>query len=898
MKCPDARCEHCGLSAQPFVPSYGPEQADVILVGEGPGAWEVKEKQPFRGDAGEVLNRVLHHVGIEREQCFITNVVMCRPPGNRKPEGSEIAACNPRLVSEIKSRRPKLVVLMGNVAISGVLGISNPKVTSMRGRIHWSEALQTHYIATFHPAALLYAPMNFPDFINDMMKVRATYRVLTPGQDFLPKPVKVSVVNNVPMALKAIDFLRQQPKLSSDIETSGFIYFDTYELKVLVKGQVPQLVRRQADDVLAISFSWCDDRAIVFAEEILQNQAVKWGLYSLYARKDIFFLWHNGKFDIKFIRARLGLPARVDGDTMLKHYLTDERRGTHGLKDLASEFCDAPDWEAVIKQYLPNKKSSYRCIPKDILYNYAGYDTAYTWRLDPLLDVRMADEDNWAITHGYNRGPSWAYQNLLIPAANVFTDIESTGIGINVELNRKLEKDLRRESVQLGDKMVSLAQEYVDNAKPRLVAFQTNESQRLIHGITPEELQKRLNAFESIQAGIFNPRSPVQVQVVLYDMLDLPIPNRGKDKGKRTTNKKWLEYLKNSNPHPFIDALLEHRKVSKLLSTYVDGIAERVHIVVEDGVERWIYHPDYRLHGTVTGRLAEPVIVLIPRKQGGIKKMFMSTQPGWVIVQADYSQAELRTLAVYSGDEFLRQVYFSGRDLHDEMSIKIFGADFNSEQRVKAKTVNFGIPYGREEYSIAMDFGIPVAEAKAMINGWFTAAPKAKQWIDEQHARAKAGIPSVTPLGRIRRFGLITDVNWHDVQKQAVNFPIQSAASDMTLLSMIRLHGDPEFRKLCKITHFVHDSIVVQCPIENVRAVSAMMKAVMESVPSEYLKTDLPFKADFEVGPNWGTLTKLGKWLEDNKLEADDGNMGRVEIIDEPIMISGDSEDSDEDMIA
>jgi DNA polymerase-1 len=881
---------------QPFVPSCGPDQADIVLVGEAPGAWEVKEKRPFVGDAGQVLDKVLAHVGFNREDCFITNVVCCRPPGNAKPEPKDMEACNQRLVDEIRARKPKLVVIMGNTAISGVLNIANPKVTAMRGRLKWSPVLNAHYIITFHPASLLYAPMNFPDFVNDMMKARATYQHLTPGQDFLPKPVMTHIVNNEMMALRAIKFLGRYPRLSCDIETSGFNYYDTYEAKVDKKTKAITLVPKPADDVLCISFSYSDHDSIVFAEEVLDLVSVKRALIELFARQDIYWLWHNGKFDIRFLRARLGLPARVDGDTMLKHYAIDERRGIHGLKDLAQEFCDAPDWEGIIKQYLPNKKSSYRMIPTDILYNYAGYDTAYTWRLDPILTDRMAEEDRWAREHGYDKGPSWSYYNLLVPASNVFTDIESGGIGINVALNRKLERTLRDNDdpaalgfLQLEQKLLSLAQPYVQDAIDRVRQMMLPERRAQL-GLTAEELQKRLNALENIKAGIFNPRSPVQVQVVLYDCLNLPKPQRGKDRGKRTTNKKWLDYLKNANPHPFIDTLLEYRKVSKLLSTYVDGIAERIHIVFVDGEERWIYHPDYRLHGTITGRLAEPVIVLIPRKQGGVKKMFEPVEPGWVLVQADYSQAELRTLAVFSDDPFLKSIYFNDKDLHDIMSVELYGPNFTSEDRVRTKAVNFGIPYGREAYSIAMEYNMSPKEAQALIDRWLTAAAKAKEWIDAQKEKAKNNIPIVTPLGRIRRFGLITDENWHDISKQAVNAPIQSTASDLTLKSLIDLHNDPEFRRLGRITHCVHDSIVVQCPIENVRAVVAKMKAKMESVPAELLGTDMPFKADFEVGPNWGTLTKYNKWLEDNKLNPDDGDLGTIDIIDEPVFI-GESED-------
>lgn len=888
-KCAGANCASCTLAPQPFVPSTGPEQADIVFVSEAPGSWEVHAQQHIVGQAGQVLTEVMQHVGIDRSSCFMTSAVLCRPREAQKPSGPEMQACHDRLIQEIKTRKPKVVVLLGNTAVSAVMGIANPKVTALRSRILWHKGLEAHVMATYHPAALLHAPSNFQDFVNDLYKVKSVHRVLQPGEDLTPKDVQVTVANNFHTAARALEFLSKQTKLTSDIETSGFLFYGSMAEEVQGRGKDKQFVKvfREADDVLSIAFSWCADKAVVFTEDVLSHPGIIHGLKGLYARKDIKFIWHNGKFDTKFLRARLGLPARVDADTMLKHYVTDERRGTHDLKDLGAMFCDAPDWEAEIKKYLPNKKTSYRAIPKPILYKYAGFDTAYTWRLDEVLDKVLVDEDAWAMSHGYTRGPSWAYHNLLVPAARAFTDIELSGIGVDVELNAKLEKDLRAEDIQLRTNLLELSKPLVANAIAKLQQMKANPGSLKFQGVTVEELDKRINALEGINKGAFNPRSPLQVQVVLYDCLNMPKPTRGKNKGKRSTDKKWLDFLKKNHPHPFIEVLLNHRKTSKLLSTYVEGIAARAHIYKDaNGSERWIYHPDYRLHGTITGRLAEPVIVLIPRKAGGVKKMFTATQPGWVIVQADYSQAELRMGAVFSGDEFLRNIYFNDQDLHDIMSVELYGPNFTSEERVRTKGVNFGIPYGRENYSLAMEYNMTPKEAQGLIDKWFDAAKGMKQWIDEQHQKAKNCIPAVTPLGRIRRFGLITDLNWADVKKQAVNFPLQSVASDMTLLSLLTLHNDSEFSKLCRIMHFVHDSIVVQCPVENVHAVVAMMKKVMETVPGEYLGTDVPFKADFELGPNWGTLTKYKAWCEDNKLDMDKvREIETVDISDEPVFI-------------
>src|SRR5699024_1881012 len=215
----------------------------------------------------------------------------------------------------------------------------------------------------------------------------------------------------------------------------------------------------------------------------------------------------------------------------------------------------------------------------------------------------------------------------------------------------------------------------------------------------------------------------------------------------------------------FTELVLRLRKNNKYRRTYVNGLRDAIE---KDGR----IHTTYNLHGTVTGRLSSsnPNLQNIPR-DATIKNIFRAT-PGYVLTQADYSQAELRVLAVLSGDPWLQDVYKQGDDLHDRVAEQYWGKDFTSEDRVKAKAVNFGIAYGRTEHTLAPDLNISLAEAKRLLTDWFVPMPYVKKFFDERVKNAFRGNDSVTPFGRTRSF-IITPYNKFNIRNEAMNTPIQ-----------------------------------------------------------------------------------------------------------------------------
>ena len=247
----------------------------------------------------------------------------------------------------------------------------------------------------------------------------------------------------------------------------------------------------------------------------------------------------------------------------------------------------------------------------------------------------------------------------------------------------------------------------------------------------------------------------------------------------------------------------------------------------------------------------------IPRDP--LVKNLIVAEDGYQFVQLDYSQAELRVLAYLSKDKFLTGVYQRDEDLHDAVATQMFGPDFTKEQRVQAKTINFGVAYGRGPANIAQVFKIPMTEAKALISNWFDKMPQVKEWIDNQRNLVLKNITPKTPLGRERHF-VVTYEALNHIQNEYVNFPIQSIASDMTMFSLLAIQDwidGKGYQDDVKIVLSVHDSIVLEVRDDKalVDEVAQIATNIMKDIPQMYLENnEVPFKADAEVGYQWGML--------------------------------------------
>jgi DNA polymerase-1 len=340
-----------------------------------------------------------------------------------------------------------------------------------------------------------------------------------------------------------------------------------------------------------------------------------------------------------------------------------------------------------------------------------------------------------------------------------------------------------------------------------------------------------------------NPNSPDEVSELLYERYGLKI----KGKTPQDTRKETFDKLP---PHPAVQLIRKYRSTTKMLSTYIAGIEKRAR---GDRI-----HTTFKLHATTTGRLSssEPNIQNIPR-EARYRRMYRA-RPGFVLLEADYNMAELRMLAALSGDRFLTGVFLDDkRNLHDEVSVAMYGADYTGDQRIRAKAINFGIPYGRKAFSVAEEHDMSVSEAQRLIDAWFARAPEAAQFLKRQRAAPSEGRTLVTVFGRKRRPGIVSAERIEGLQNEFANFHMQSPVSDFTL------HAGMEFLPLVKqydahIVNLVHDSTVTEVPDDPViiAKVARIIKEAQEGVPTKWIKTPIRFKVDMKKGTHWGLSEK------------------------------------------
>ena len=345
----------------------------------------------------------------------------------------------------------------------------------------------------------------------------------------------------------------------------------------------------------------------------------------------------------------------------------------------------------------------------------------------------------------------------------------------------------------------------------------------------------------------FNINSPKQLGEVLFERLGLP-PVK-KTKSGYSTNAEVLEKLKSR--HPIVEAILDYRTLTKLKSTYADGLVKEI---ADDGR----IHTTFQNMVTATGRLSstEPNLQNIPvRTELGseIRKMFVP-KDGWVFVDADYSQIELRVLAHIANDAHMRAAFTSGMDIHTATAAQVFHVapeDVTPLMRRHAKAVNFGIVYGISEFSLAEDIGVTRKEAKAYIENYLQNYAGVREYMKNIVARAKQDGFVTTMFGRRRNLPELKSSNFNIRsfgERVALNTPIQGTAADIIKLAMIHVDKALREQKLqARLVLQVHDELIVECPIEEREQVTALLTEQMEHVA----KLSVPLLAEAKSGASW-----------------------------------------------
>lgn len=346
----------------------------------------------------------------------------------------------------------------------------------------------------------------------------------------------------------------------------------------------------------------------------------------------------------------------------------------------------------------------------------------------------------------------------------------------------------------------------------------------------------------------FNINSPKQLGVILFEKLGLPVIK--KTKTGYSTNAEVLEQL--SDKHEIIDKITEYRQIVKLKSTYVDGLINIINPISHR------IHSSFNQTITTTGRISstEPNLQNIPvRLELGrnIRKVFIADK-GYKLVDADYSQIELRVLAHMSQDEHMIDAFNHNVDIHTKTASQVFGIDINdvtSEQRSAAKAVNFGIVYGISDFGLSKNLHIPVKEAKNYIDSYLNTYEDIKSYMDNTIEEAKKDGYVKTILNRRRYIPEIKSSNiiLKNLGKRlAMNAPIQGSAADVIKIAMVNVYKKLEEKNLkSKLVLQVHDELIIECIQEELDVVSKIVKDEMEHA----ISMDVSLDVDLNTGDSW-----------------------------------------------
>lgn len=803
-------CSFCPIPHVPSLPlQHDQTTCDVLFVGEAPGMMEVRSGLAFQGPSGQLLQTTIKRVGIsDTISIGFTNAVLCAQDGSKTKKFLPkcLDACRSRLIDELVQRQPKLIVALGTPAIDSLMNDKKLRITQCISQTFIQPETQTKIIPVVHPAAVLRSGSMFKDFDTGMRHLAAELTGMMPEG---PGETKWMVAdeNNIGEILKYIEEkVNETHFVSADIETNGLKYVRGHRIK-----QIGLCFEKNK----VIIFKEYRPNLLKYVNHILElpQETLSWG-------------WWNGKFDCGFIRNNWKFHARVDEDMMLMHYSMDERKGTHDLEVRAIQDLGAGRYTEALAPYMPKKKESdteigtalLDSIPEQMLDEYHAKDCDYTWQLrHKYLDAHAKDEVI-----------ATAYKHVMIPGSEFLINLERRGIWVNPEYHDRVAKRMNTEIEEVTEKINAICLPYWDAQQ---------------YMLENEEVKN--------EPEFFNIGSPLQLKWMLFKRLGF---RPAKGYGYNTQEETIASMISNqSMPHTFAlpSYIMKFRELKKLNGTYVEGLYKHIE---SDGRA----HSSYLIHGTVTGRLAsrKPNMQNIPR-DSAIRSLFQAP-PGRILIECDYKASELRCLGYLSRDEEMARIFRSGLDLHDEMSDSIWGkGNWDKEQRVMAKTVNFGIPYGRGAYDLAMVFGIPVDEAAAMIASWFKRFPQAARYIHNLRDSVTHGAIINSPFGRKRRFHLTTSQLLNAQQNEAANMPISSMSADLTLLSGVDLDPlmDP-FDTFC--VNEIHDSIIFEAPersyIDQARIIADVMRRKPLILPDGDF---LPFDVEVKIGKAWGELEVL-----------------------------------------
>ena len=798
------------------------EPGGMLIVSDYPGRDEDVLGRPMVGETGKYLRALIarHYQG----PIVFDNALRCSP-GRAECDTRELAACRGYLARTLVEAAPRRILAMGSLAIEAVTGRS-PAVFSVRRGFAWT--------STGIPVFLLPNPV--VSLRNRFVKAWLESDVewaLTVN----PTPhcatvwaSKAEVVVDVDDARIAAEAIRRCSWVAIDCETAGNIW------------RAVQLLSVALSDGAA---TW------VWGENALRDPGARAVLADLLKGDSLAKVGQNFKFDQHALQRELGVRVGgVIGDCRLlrKQLDTDAKAdlatmaeliGMGGHKEEMQEALVAARKEVVklAKRNATGKRAgslfgaefpslrddilrsirpgddtdtfAYGLVSPSLLERYNARDAFVTANLHDCLEASLdLDDPHIART----------YRDIILPASEAVRQVERWGVPVSMEA-------------------VGAFHTYLDMLKT--------------------EVKARL-----MQYGMDSPDSNQAVAALLFGKLHLAKP-RLTPGGAPSTDRESLELLRGK--HPIIDDLLEWRRVAKLDGTYASGMAR---YLSSDGR----IHPNLLIDGAKSGRMSssEPNLQNLPRSSkpdGCMARGCFVATPGWVLLDADYSQLELRVGAGLSGDSVMIESFKRGEDIHMATAraiARVWGIDPDSvtdEHRAKAKTVNFGLAYGEGDGALAHALGCTLEEAQAIHEAVLGRFAGFAAWCQEQlRTSKKTGVTwSYWNGERARRRNLWRIGDQDDdargtAERSSWNTPIQGSGHEYLLNSMIRIvswirnNGVP-----AKVCIPVHDSLLMEVQEDALDEVMETARGIMQGWPCG----GVPIVVDMKLGKNWGEMKKV-----------------------------------------
>jgi len=504
-------------------------------------------------------------------------------------------------------------------------------------------------------------------------------------------------------------------------------------------------------------------------------------------------------FDVK--RATVALKwanlelAGVTGDLLLKAYVLNPTTADPEFAKVALHY----GLDDVLYDEQVYGKGAKRAIPEiAIMANYASKITSSIKMLTTELTNQLKEADQWIL-----------YQEMELPLTFILAQMEFTGIAVDVDV-------LKEMGLRLDERIKKLETEIYDLADTT-----------------------------------FNIGSPKQLGVVLFE--DIGLTGKKTKTGSYSTSADVLEKLRYE--HPIIEKILEYRMLTKLYSTYIEGLQKAR---FDDGKVHTIFNQAL----TQTGRLSstEPNVQNIPiRLEEGrlIRKAFVPESVEHVLIGADYSQIELRILAHICQTDSLIEAFNSGVDIHAKTAAEVFGLDINEvteDDRRAAKAINFGIVYGQKAFGLSESLGITMQDAKRYIDEYLETYSGIQDYMDKTIAEAKETGYVETLFSRRRYVPEITHKNFmvrQGAERIAINAPIQGSAADVIKVAMIEVDKLMKAKAVkSKMVLQVHDELLFDVPKDEIETMTDIIKKAMEHAT----KLSVPLKVEINHGKNWHAL--------------------------------------------